>query len=50
MGFIELPPRSKVIGFGAETEAESIAYVARTDDVGLIWLERYRISWAAERR
>jgi hypothetical protein len=49
VGFIELPPRSKIIGFGVGAEAASTAYVARTDDVGLIWLERYRILWAADR-
>ena len=48
LGFIELPARSKVIAFGAGTEAGSIAYLARTDDVGLIWLERFRIRRAGE--
>jgi hypothetical protein len=43
LGFIELPARSKVIAFGEGAEAGSIAYLARTDDVGLIWLERYRV-------
>ncbi len=48
VGFIELLPRSRVIGFGEGTDAGSIAYLARTDDVGLIWLERYRIRRAGE--
>jgi hypothetical protein len=48
LGFIELPARSKVIAFGEGAEAGSIAYLARTDDVGLIWLERYRIRRAGE--
>ncbi|NIN49002.1 MAG: hypothetical protein GTN62_02670 [Gemmatimonadales bacterium] len=48
LGFIELPARSKVIAFGEGAEAGSIAYLARTDDVGLIWLERYRIRRARE--
>ena len=43
VGFVELPPQAKVIGFGARAEAASTAYLARTDDVGLIWLERYRV-------
>ncbi len=50
MGFIELTPGSKVIGFGARTDAGSIAYLARTDDVGLIWLERYRVLRVEGRR
>ena len=45
-GYIELPPNSKVIGFGDGTD--DIVYLARTDDVGLIWLERYRITRAGE--
>jgi len=44
IGFIELPARAKVIGFAAGADAGSIIYVARTDDVGLVWLERYRVS------
>ena len=43
VGFIELPPQSKVIGFSAGGELGSKVYLARTDDVGLIWLERYRV-------
>ena len=50
VGFIELAPGSKVIGFGARVDAGSIAYVARTDDVGLIWLERYRVLTVEGRR
>jgi hypothetical protein len=50
MGFIELTPGSKVIGFGARVDAGSIAYLARTDDVGLIWLERYRVLRVEGRR
>ncbi len=41
VGFIELPPQSKVIGFAAGGEPGSEVYLARTDDVGLIWLERF---------
>ncbi len=43
VGSLELPPRSKVIGFGATGDRVSTAYVTRKDDVGLIWLERYRL-------
>jgi hypothetical protein len=42
-GFIELPDQARVIGFAAEGEPGSRVYVARTDDVGLIWLEGYRV-------
>jgi len=48
LGFIELTPGSKVIGFGARVDAGSIAYLVRTDEVGLMWLERYRIRRARE--
>ncbi len=45
-----LPPsgihRSKVIGFASRGEPGSGVYLTRTDDIGLIWLERYRVSRA----
>ncbi len=50
LGFVELPQRSRIVGFGDDAGAESLVYVARTDDMGLIWLERYRIVRADERR
>ena len=50
LGFFEIPPQSKVIGFVAGDNAGSMAYVARTDEVGLIWLERYRVVRAEDRR
>ena len=50
MGFVELPFQAKVIGFTAGDDAESMIYVARTDDVGLVWLERYRVLRAEDRR
>jgi len=43
IGFLELPPASRIIGFGRGAESTSRAYVTRTDDLGLVWLERYRI-------
>ena len=43
LGFIELPPLSRVIGFGADSESGSMVYLARTDEMGLSWLERYRV-------
>jgi len=50
LGFIELPARSNVIGFGARADAGATVYLARTDDVGLIWLERHRILRVEGRR
>lgn len=39
MGEVTFSPNSRIIGFGDGT-----AYVIRTDDLGLQWLERYRIA------
>lgn len=39
IGQVTFSPNSTVIGFGAGT-----AYVVRTDEFGLQWLERYRVS------
>jgi len=50
LGYVELSPGSKVLGFGAGADAESIAYVAREDNMGLIWLERRLIVWMEDRR
>jgi len=43
LGFIEIPARSTVIGFSPSGEPGSIVYVTRTDDMGLVWLERYQV-------
>jgi len=43
VGFIELPPGSKIIGFGTASQASTVAYVTHTDDVGSVWLERYKV-------
>jgi hypothetical protein len=50
LGYAVLPPRSRIISFGYGTEANKIAYVTRTDDMGLVWLERYRIVRSSEGR
>jgi hypothetical protein len=50
LGFAALPPRSQIISFGSGAGANEIAYVARTDDMGLVWLERYRITRTDDRR
>ncbi len=38
-GEVAFSPNSRIIGFGDGT-----AYVVRTDEFGLQWLERYRIA------
>lgn len=40
-GYIELPARSRVVGFGETGNRAFTVYLARTDDVGLVWLERH---------
>lgn len=42
-GWVELPARSRLIGFGRGGGTGEVAYIVRTDDVGLQWLERYRV-------
>lgn len=42
-GTARLAPRRRIIGFGRNGEGQDVAYVTRTDEVGLTWLERYRI-------
>jgi len=43
LGFVELPPGAKAIGFGSIPATEGMVYLARVDAVGLTWLERYRL-------
>jgi hypothetical protein len=40
---VEMPQGSRLIGFGHRPGGGDVAYVARMDEVGLWWLERYRI-------
>ena len=40
---VELPAGSRIIGFGDAGGARDVVYVTRMDEVGLWWLERYRI-------
>jgi hypothetical protein len=42
-GYVELPAASRLLGFGRGEEGATVAYVARADQTGLKWLERYRI-------
>jgi len=48
LGFVELPTGAKVVGFGSGPD--EIAYIARTDDMGLVWLERYNVIRGDARR
>jgi hypothetical protein len=42
-GSVEVPSGSRLIGFGAGTGTGEVAYLVRTDDLGLQWLERHRV-------
>ena len=42
LGYIEMPTGSKIVGFGPDAD-DPVIYLTRTDDVGLIWLERHRV-------
>lgn len=43
LGMVELPADRDLIGFGATEDGNPAVYLARTDEFGLRWLERYRI-------
>ncbi|MGD8362287.1 MAG: hypothetical protein PVJ04_12745 [Gemmatimonadota bacterium] len=43
LGFVALPTGARVIGFGSHPETRDLVYLARVDEVGFIWLERYRL-------
>jgi hypothetical protein len=38
-----MPLSSRILGFGNTRDGEEVAYIVRTDDVGLRWLEQYRV-------
>lgn len=42
-GTVETPSGSQLLGFGHGPDDGEVAYFARTDEVGLVWLERYRV-------
>jgi hypothetical protein len=42
-GSVEVPAGSRLIGFGKGSGDGEVAYLVRTDDLGLQWLERYRV-------
>jgi hypothetical protein len=43
LGSVTLPPRYQLIGFGRAGSGNEVAYLARTDDFELKWLERFRV-------
>ena len=47
-GALTLPTGSRLVGFGTAGDGGRRAYVARTDDLGLVWLERYRVKGTEE--
>lgn len=49
LGHVEFPANSRLLGFGRAERGNPVAYVARTDEVGLKWLERYRVVPTGER-
>lgn len=43
LGSVELPVGARIIGFGSRPETDGTVYLARADEVGLVWLERWRM-------
>jgi len=43
-GSVIVPERSRLIGFGQGPGGGEVAYFVRTDEVDLMWLERYRVA------
>ena len=43
VGSIAIPTNSKVVGFSTVDGAGSAIFLARTDEYGLVWLERFRV-------
>jgi hypothetical protein len=44
-GSVVAPRHAELVGFGQGLGGNDVAYFVRTDEVGLQWLERYRIIW-----
>jgi hypothetical protein len=42
-GSVQIPEASRLLGFGHGPRGGEVAYFVRTDEVGLMWLERYRV-------
>ena len=45
-GSVVIPEGRELIGFGEGPEGSEVAYLVRTDEVDLKWLERYRVVWS----
>jgi hypothetical protein len=43
LGFVALPEGRQLIGFGSTADGETAAYLVRSDEFDLKWLERYRV-------
>ncbi len=43
IGSVELPEGTRLMGFGHGPDGTEVAYLTRTDEVGLVWLSRYRV-------
>lgn len=43
VGYVDMPLSSQLLGFGSTADGHEAAYIVRTDEVGLMWLERYRV-------
>jgi hypothetical protein len=43
LGSVVLPPRRQIIGFGSGPDGGEVAYLTRTDEYDLKWLERHRV-------
>jgi hypothetical protein len=42
-GSVVLPPGRQLLGFGTTADGGEVAYLVRTDELDLKWLERYRV-------
>lgn len=43
VGYVDMPLSSQLLGFGTTADGQEAAYIVRTDELGLMWLERYRV-------
>jgi hypothetical protein len=43
VGYVALPGQYRLLGFGQGVDGREVAYLTRTDDYGLKWLERHRV-------
>jgi hypothetical protein len=45
LGYVPFPMGARLLGFGRGGGTGLVAYLARTDALGLRWLERYRVAY-----